>query len=119
MAEEKATPEKLIQIDHKPPSKDWTDPQVEFVRGFFNYSSVQKNMEYLDLPNPRQWKPGEEDWQLPDNWKEIIFEGLRERLKKYRSFKVFMDICVRCGAAPAPTNAISFSVRAIPRICRC
>lgn len=40
----------------------------------------------------------DEDWKLPSNWKEIILEGIRERLDKYRSLKVFMDICVRCGA---------------------
>jgi Fe-S oxidoreductase len=38
------------------------------------------------------------DWKLPENWKEIIHEGFMERLDKYRSLKVFMDTCVRCGA---------------------
>ena len=42
--------------------------------------------------------PSDEDWKLPENWKEIILEGMRERLEKYRSFRLFMDICVRCGA---------------------
>ena len=32
------------------------------------------------------------------NWKQIILEGMRERLDKFRSLKIFMDICVRCGA---------------------
>ena len=40
----------------------------------------------------------DEDWQLPENWKEIILKGMKERLEKYRTFKIFMDICVRCGA---------------------
>ena len=35
---------------------------------------------------------------MPENWKEIIEEGIKDRLGKYRSFKLFMDICVRCGA---------------------
>jgi Fe-S oxidoreductase len=39
-----------------------------------------------------------DDWQLPDNWKEIILKGFKERLDKYRSLRIFMDICVRCGA---------------------
>ncbi len=34
----------------------------------------------------------------PENWKEIFIEGLRERVAKYRSFRLFLDICVRCGA---------------------
>jgi hypothetical protein len=27
-----------------------------------------------------------------------LYEGLKERLEKFRSLKIFMDICVRCGA---------------------
>jgi len=57
-----------------------------------------KNLTLLDLPNPRAWQPTDVDWKLPANWKEIILEGMRERLEKYRSFRLFMDICVRCGA---------------------
>ena len=38
------------------------------------------------------------DWKLPENWKQILLEGIAERLEKYRSFRLFMDICVRCGA---------------------
>ena len=34
----------------------------------------------------------------PENWREIFLQGFRERLDKYRTLKVFMDICVRCGA---------------------
>ena len=57
-----------------------------------------RSWEYLGLPNARKWQPMDDDWQLPENWREIIFEGMRERLEKYRSFRIFMDICVRCGA---------------------
>ncbi len=71
---------------------------TEFKPGTFSYSGAPKNLDYLDLPNPREWQPMDEDWKLPDNWKEIIVEGIRERLDKYRSFRLFMDICVRCGA---------------------
>jgi Fe-S oxidoreductase len=52
----------------------------------------------MGFPNPRVWSPLDADWKLPENWKEIILKGIKERLEKYRSFKVFMDICVRCGA---------------------
>jgi Fe-S oxidoreductase len=55
-------------------------------------------METLSAPNVRKWNPVEDDWLLPDNWQEIIHNGFKERLEKFRSFKVFMDICVRCGA---------------------
>ena len=67
-------------------------------RGIACYAANPKNLEYVDFPNPREWSPFEEDWKLPENWKEIIIEGLRERLHKFRSLKIFMDICVRCGA---------------------
>ena len=57
-----------------------------------------KNLEALGLPNPREWSPPDEDWKLPDNWKKIILEGMRERLGSIARFQIFMDICVRCGA---------------------
>ncbi len=90
-------PHELV-IDHKPPQTDWMDTPVVFRPGTWCYGAKSKNLIALDLPNPREWSPGDEDWKLPDNWKEIILEGIRERLDKYRSFKIFMDICVRCGA---------------------
>ena len=51
-----------------------------------------------------EWRPADEDWKLPENWKEILLEGIAERLEKYRSFRLFMDICVRFpvrGGIPA------------------
>jgi Fe-S oxidoreductase len=99
MAEKIIKPEEMAGgIDYKPPRKSWFDPKVEFVRGTWNYASPPRDLEYLDLPNPRKWMPPDEDWQLPENWKEIILEGLRDRIKRFRSLQLFMDICVRCGA---------------------
>ena len=98
MADEKKKPEELAQIDYAPPKKDWTDPKVEFKKGSFNYGSNPENVEYLGLPYARAFDPRNEDWNLPENWKEIVLKGIKERLDKYRTFKVFMDICVRCGA---------------------
>ncbi len=98
MSDQIATPEQLVQIDYGPPAKDWMKPDVEFRKGVFCYSAAPKNLQYLGLPNPREWQPFEKDWKLPENWKEIILDGMRERLEKYRSFRLFMDICVRCGA---------------------
>ncbi|MBD3217606.1 MAG: (Fe-S)-binding protein [candidate division Zixibacteria bacterium] len=99
MAEKMITPEELAGgIDYKPKKKTWLDPTVEFKKGTWNYAAPPQNLEYLDLPNPRKWSPIDEDWKLPDNWKEIILEGLRVRIKRFRSLQLFMDICVRCGA---------------------
>lgn len=98
MSDEAKKPEELAQIDYKPPKKSWTDPAVEFCKGKFNYGSNAASMKYLDMPHVRAFDPRKEDWNLPENWKQIVLEGMRERLLKYRSFQVFMDICVRCGA---------------------
>jgi Fe-S oxidoreductase len=90
--------EELLQVDHRPPRTSWMDTPTEFRPGTWIYPTKPKHLEYLGMPNPREWSPADEDWKLPDNWQEIIHKGMRERLDKYRSFRVFMDICVRCGA---------------------
>ncbi len=88
----------LLQIEAKPPQGDWRDPKVEFRKGTFNHAALAKNLTYLGMPNPREWQPMDEDWKLPPDWQRILLDGMRERLKKFRSFRLFMDICVRCGA---------------------
>lgn len=90
-------PEPLVQIEPKPPQGNWMDPHVEFRKGSICYSAAPKNLTALGLPNPRTWQPPDSDWKLPLNWKKIILDGMKERLQKYRSFRLFMDICVRCG----------------------
>jgi len=90
--------EELLEIDYRPPERGWMDTPVDFRRGSYIYPGKAKMLEILGLPNPRDWAVTDEDWKLPDNWKQIVLEGMAERLRKYRSFKVFMDSCVRCGA---------------------
>ena len=93
------TPEELLSnIETKPPTTGWMDTPVEIRKGMYCYASNPKSVEYVGLPNARQWNPMDEDWQLPENWQEIISKGFKERLDRFRSIKVFMDICVRCGA---------------------
>ncbi len=91
-------PSEFMKISYKPPRTGWTNTPVDIREGTYCYPAKAKNLKILDLPNPRDWAIEDEDWKLPENWKEIIHEGFKERLKKYRSFQVFMDICVRCGA---------------------
>jgi Fe-S oxidoreductase len=98
MAEQTPSAEQLVQIDYRPPEQDWMDPRVEFRKGTYCYSAAAKNLQSLGLPNPREWQPYGEDWKLPAGWKQVILDGMKERLERYRSFRVFMDICVRCGA---------------------
>ncbi|MFP5276552.1 MAG: sulfate reduction electron transfer complex DsrMKJOP subunit DsrK [Acidobacteriota bacterium] len=90
--------ETLVQIEPKPPRGDWRNPHVEFRKGAMCYSAAGKNLTYLGLPNPRSWQPSDLDWKLPPDWKQIILAGMKERFAKFRSFRLFMDICVRCGA---------------------
>ncbi|MBF0495060.1 MAG: (Fe-S)-binding protein [Deltaproteobacteria bacterium] len=74
------------------------DAPIEIKPGRFCHAGKPKSLEVVGLPNPREWQPLDEDWKLPSNWYEIIMTGIAERLEKYRSFKLFLDICVRCGA---------------------
>ena len=95
------SPDNLVQsIDYTPPRKNWLDDTPpEFRLGNFSYPAKPGELEsFFGYEGAKEWSPMDEDWQLPENWQEIIYEGFRERLEKYRSLKVFMDICVRCGA---------------------
>jgi Fe-S oxidoreductase len=99
MAEELKKPEELAAgISYEPGRENWMDRKPVFRKGTYGYAGAPKNLSYLDLPYPRAWNPAEEDWHLPDDWETIILKGLEERLARYRSFRLFMDICVRCGA---------------------
>jgi Fe-S oxidoreductase len=98
MSDEILKSEKLADIDYRPPKRKWSNSGVKIRRGVYNYGASPASVKYLDLPFAKKWQPTDADWQLPENWKEIILEGLRDRLKKYRSLQIFMDICVRCGA---------------------
>jgi Fe-S oxidoreductase len=86
------------------PTRDWMDIPVVFKPGNYAYPAKKDKVEYLNsqkglsFPNAREWSPEDDDWKLPENWKEIIINGLAERLEKFRSLKIFMDCCVRCGA---------------------
>ena len=93
-------PEETAKIDHRPPlfEKGWMNKPAELKPGIFCYGSKPKNLEYVGMPYPKEWNPADEDWQLPENWKEIIEDGFKDRLDRFRSLKLFMDICVRCGA---------------------
>jgi Fe-S oxidoreductase len=98
MSDELKPDELISKLDHKPPQTGWMDTPVDIKPGIYCYASNPKSVETLGLPNARRWDPLEDDWKLPKNWQQIIFQGMKDRLEKFRTFKVFMDICVRCGA---------------------
>lgn len=99
-------PNELLDFKYSEvPKKPWLKPWLDFHAGNFIYPAKPNILEYLntkalpgEFPNAREWSPMDEDWKFPENWRETIKNGFRERLEKYRSFKVFLDICVRCGA---------------------
>ena len=98
MAEKVAPPAELARVPYALPSRSFLEPRTEFPRGSFSYASTPKSLEALGQPNAREWQPFDADWKLPPDWKERILAGLSERLTKYRSLKLFLDTCVRCGA---------------------
>ena len=80
------------------PRKPWMEVPAVFKEGNYAYPTKPEILEYHKFPNPRVWNPEDDDWKLPDGWEKIILDGLKERLGKFRSLKLYMDICVRCGA---------------------
>ncbi len=98
MADQIKPDELLDKIDHTPERGDWMHTAVQIRPGMYCYSANPASLETMDMPNVRKWDPLDEDWKLPENWQEIIHNGIKERLERFRTFKVFMDICVRCGA---------------------
>ncbi|MBC2703820.1 sulfate reduction electron transfer complex DsrMKJOP subunit DsrK [Desulfobacula sp.] len=106
MSDEIKPDELLDKIDYGPRSESgsksepasWMDTSVQIRPGMYCYAAKAESVETLSLPNARPWNPLEDDWKLPDNWQEILHQGIKDRLEKFRTFKVFMDICVRCGA---------------------
>ncbi|MGD2121278.1 MAG: (Fe-S)-binding protein [Gemmatimonadota bacterium] len=90
--------DELLKIDWNPPATTWMDTPPDIRKGTYIYPGKAKNLKILDLPNAREWAVEDEDWTLPDGWKRIVLEGMADRLVRFRSFKIFMDTCVRCGA---------------------
>jgi Fe-S oxidoreductase len=91
-------PSELAQINLTPPAKPWMDIITEMRQGMYCHGAKGKNLAALGMPNARDFKVTEDDWQIPDDWRETVLNGIKERLEKFRTFHVFMDICVRCGA---------------------
>jgi len=91
-------PEELAKVGYRPPATPWMDNKVELKKGIYCNAANPKWLEILDYPYPREWSVADEDWKLPENWKEIFLAAFEDRLNRYRSLRLFMDICVRCGA---------------------
>lgn len=90
--------QEFLNYDYAMPAKGWMDEPVEFKKGMYCYGVKPDKLEIVGMPNAHKWSPTDEDWNLPENWKEIILDGMQDLMRKYRSFPLFMDVCVRCGA---------------------
>jgi len=51
------------------------------------YPAKEKDMVKIDLPKTRR-----------EDWKEAMIKKMAEMLDKYRSLRVYLDTCVKCGA---------------------
>ena len=80
------------------PQTNWMETPAEFKPGNYCYSAKPEALNGLGLPHAREWDPAEADWKLPEDWMQRLHVGMKERLGKNRAFKLFMEICVRCGA---------------------
>ncbi len=91
-------PEELLAATPAFPEQGWMETKPDFAPGTFCYPAKEETLKGLGLPNAHTWAPEDEDWNLPENWEQILHDGLQTRLEKHRSLKVFLDVCVRCGA---------------------
>ena len=73
--------DELINVSHSPSPGDWMDTPVNIRKGIACHAGNPKSLKYVGLPNPRTWSCFDEDWQLPENWQQIIHEGFKERLE--------------------------------------
>jgi Fe-S oxidoreductase len=60
------------------------------------YPIRKRDMEALGVPFPREWTV--HDLKLPSNWKELVLKRMTEILREWRSVKLYLDLCVHCGA---------------------
>ncbi|HEY9073567.1 MAG TPA: (Fe-S)-binding protein, partial [Desulfobaccales bacterium] len=75
------TPTELLTgLSYKPPEKGWMDVKPDFRPGTYCNAANPKWMEWLDYPYPRAFNVADEDWQLPKDFKEIILQGMEDRL---------------------------------------
>jgi len=95
---ETSEPQEIAKsILHNTLGDNWMDNKPEFRSGMFCHPVKVGSLEGVDGAFPRVWKPTDSDWYLPADWRGIVKEAFRDRLQRFRSFQLFMDICVRCG----------------------
>ncbi|MCK4426111.1 MAG: (Fe-S)-binding protein, partial [Deltaproteobacteria bacterium] len=91
-----------LNLDYKPPRGNWMDRPVDIKSGIYCFPARPPMLAGIQMDDRSDWGKywviEDEDWELPDDWKERFLNKMRDMLDKYRTFKIYMDICVRCGA---------------------
>ena len=62
------TPQELVASRPDFPEQDWLDVKPQFTPGSYCYPAKKETMELLHMPNPHDWDPAAEDWNLPEDW---------------------------------------------------
>ena len=70
--------QEFLNYDYAMPAKGWMDEPVEFKKGMYCYGVKPDKLEIVGMPNAHKWSPTDEDWNLPENWKEIILDGMQD-----------------------------------------
>ncbi len=77
---------------------DFETPEIKEFLGIpaLQEGSMAHSSPFIAKPNHQEDMgfPGE----LVDNWKEVALEKMTDLRQRYRSFQVFLDSCVKCGA---------------------
>lgn len=115
MANQVIPENELLDFSYDLPKTSWMHTPVEFKPGMYCHGAKEKTVEAVGMPNGHAWSPADEDWHLPEGWKETVLNGMQSLMGKYRSFKLFMDVCVRCGACADKCHF--YRRRATPRTC--
>ena len=84
------TPDQLLSaIPASFPKEGWMDTKPDFHPGSYCYPAKVDSLKSLGFENAHSWSPANEDWELPENWEEIIYNSLKDALEKHRSLKIF------------------------------
>ena len=71
------TPEELLAATPASfPKEGWMDTKPDFHPGSFCYPAKTEILKGLGFENAHDWAPDNEDWELPENWEEILHNSL-------------------------------------------
>ncbi len=103
MADEKTTTDSPNDVVQKLVHFEKIKPKPAELTGEINTPCISKNASFdwkvqLLADKDQLNHLGYPADGLIPNWKEVFLKKMDEMLNKYRSVRLFMDICVRCGA---------------------